>query len=133
MLFRSKKRIYDSHARYAKYGLREREGQKFSALPLRTLADVFERFRLTGVLAFHFFLGIWITGISLWLERIRFSPSWCLALILGVWAALMAGAIEMTLLENLIRFSYGMARDAAIVLLATMPVLLAARRKQGNA
>lgn len=117
-----KNRIYDSHPRYAVYGLREREGQKSSALPLRTLADTYERFRLPGVLAFHFGLGAWLTATVLLLKRKSRLPEWVIVLIAGAWAGLAAGAVEMTLLENIIRFTYGLARDAALVMLALLPL-----------
>jgi hypothetical protein len=119
-----KEKIFDHHARYGLYGLRQRESQSLSALPLRTLADTYERFRVPGVLIFHFLLGAWLAAVPLLLARVGKIPGWILALFSGAWAALALGALEMTLLENLVRFSYGLTRDATIVLLAVAPAWL---------
>lgn len=127
-----KEKIFDNHARYGLYGLRPRESQKLSALPLRTLADTYERFRIPGVLIFHFLLGAWLAAVPLILARFEKIPAWILGLLSGAWAALAMGALEMTLLENLVRFTYGMARDALITLVAVLPVWVFSRKKSGH-
>lgn len=127
-----KEKIFDHHTRYSLYGLRPRESQKLSALPLRTLADTYERFRIPGVLIFHFLLGAWLAAVPLLLARFTKIPGWILGLLSGAWAALALGALEMTLLENLVRFSYGLTRDAAIVLVAVAPAWLLGSKTRGQ-
>lgn len=124
----AKRLVYDSHARYAVYGLREREAQKFSALPLRTLADTYERFRIPGVVLFHFALGACLGAISLMVRRQFAAQAWFGAAVLGLWGYLAAGAVEMTLLENIIRFTYGMIRDFTMVLIVSLPLWWFLRR-----